>query len=140
MKKYEIINPSDACYIHSDDVRVAKYCCLFLGNGWYGLRDCESGETVFGVQIFGFSKNDAVRELGEDIREFCQHNKKAIIECFKSFEYAEERTSLNNIGERAAHYAEVLGNPSLIEEKAKRVNGRSAKFFAIDEPNGGSHE
>lgn len=37
--KYEIINPSDKCFITSDDERLAEIVCVMLGNGSYGLKD-----------------------------------------------------------------------------------------------------
>ena len=46
--KYEIINPSDKCFITSDDERLAEIVCVMLGNGSYGLKD-ENGNTVLCV-------------------------------------------------------------------------------------------
>ena len=34
--KYEIINPSDKCFITAHDERLAKIACAVLGQGWYG--------------------------------------------------------------------------------------------------------
>ena len=108
-KKYEIINPSDKCFIYSDNLRVAKFCCLLLGNGRYGLTDCETNETAFSIYLFGISEEQIVKEFGEPLDKFMEHNKVEIVECFKSFEYPYERTSLNNIGERARLFAQKLG-------------------------------
>lgn len=42
---YEIINPSDRCYISAyisaDDETLAIAACILLGNGTYGLMCCE---------------------------------------------------------------------------------------------------
>ena len=109
MKKYEIINPSDKCYIYSDNLRVAKFCCLLLGNGRYGLTDCETNETAFGFYFFGISDKAIIEEFGSTLQEFLENNTAEIVECFKSFEYPYERKSFNNIGARASSLAKKLG-------------------------------
>lgn len=101
MKKYEIINPSDKCFIYAEDVRLAKIVCILLGQGWYGLKD-ENGEQVMGVfETFGSALEIEEAKAGQFIAE----HKKELAKVFRSFEYAGERTSLNNIGERAENYA-----------------------------------
>jgi hypothetical protein len=102
--KYEIINPSDKCYISSENEKVAKFCCLLLGDGRYGLKNAETGETVFSIYLFGISEDEVNNQFGEPLEQFLEHNKKQIADCFNTFEYAGERTSLNNIGERAKLY------------------------------------
>lgn len=49
---YEIINPSDAYTMKSDDPVAACCACLFLGEGRYALRDKE-GESVCPLFILG---------------------------------------------------------------------------------------
>ena len=101
MSKYEIINPSDKCFIYAEDVRLAKIACILLGQGFYGLMD-ENGEQVMGIfETFG----SAIEMEEAKVGEFIAENKKELAEVFRSFEYAGERTSLNNIGERAKNYA-----------------------------------
>lgn len=99
--KYEIINPSDKCFISSDNERVAKFCCLLLGNGMYGLKNAQTGEDVFGIHLFNFSEEEIIEEFGEPLQEFLYHYKVLIADCFLSFAYESERTSVNNIGEAA---------------------------------------
>lgn len=99
--KYEIINPSDKCYISTDNERVAKFCCLLLGNGMYGLVNAFTGEKVFGIKMFNFPEEDIIKEFGEPLEDFMLHNKFAIADCFLSFAYDSERTSINDIGGRA---------------------------------------
>ena len=96
--KYEIINMSDECYITSDNESVAKFCCLFVGEGHYALLNTEK-ETV--LPLFIFSKKGEVENylktnFGE-AKQFIKDNYQAILDCCDSFEYARERTSLNNI-------------------------------------------
>lgn len=104
LKKYEIINPSDECYIYSDDVRFSQIACYYLGNGFYGLKS-ESGELVLPI----FKPITDVLNMNEiEFKQFIHDNKKELIKVFRSFEYADERTSLNNIGEKAEKIAEML--------------------------------
>lgn len=116
MKKYEIINPSDKCFIYGDNVRVAKFCCLLLGNGRYGLIDSETNESVFGLHFFGMSEQEEIEEFGEPLAKFMENNAAEIVKCFNSFEYPSERTSINNIGA----VAEILA-----KKVAKKYNLQS---------------
>lgn len=101
MKKYEIINPSDKCFIYAEDVRLAKTACILLGQGWYGLQD-ENGEQVMGIlETFGSALEIEEAKVGQFIAE----HKKELAKVFRSFEYADRRTSLNNIADRARNYA-----------------------------------
>ena len=104
MVKYEIINPSDKCFISSENKQIAKFCCMLLGEGKYGLENAETGEEAFPIYLFGMSEQTIIEELGESIESFFAHHKKEIADCLKTFEYASERTSLNNIGKRAELY------------------------------------
>lgn len=106
--KYEIINPSDKCYISSENERVAKYSCLLIGNGKYGLKKAETQESVLSIYLFGISDEEALAEFGEPFEEFFEHYKKEIAECINTFEYAGERTSLNNIGLTAKHLYKAI--------------------------------
>lgn len=56
---YEIINPSDACTIESDDQTLASIAVIVLGEGAYGLYD-ENGDVV--LPIFRFSNPDKLVE------------------------------------------------------------------------------
>lgn len=100
--KYEIINPSDKCFISSENEKVACFCNLLIGNGKYALRR-EDGTTADSIHIFGYSTAKLNEDYEGDFQKFSDNNLVEIIECFKSFEYAGERTSLNNIGAMAEH-------------------------------------
>ena len=105
--KYEIINPSDKCYITSNSELVARFCCLLLGNGRYVLRD-ENNNDIGNMYLFGATKETLDEEYEGDFNVFAKTHWKDIVECFKSFEYAGERTSINNIGARAEEYAKLF--------------------------------
>lgn len=101
--KYEIINPSDKCYITSDNEKVACFCNLLLGEGMYGLQR-EDGTDADNIH-FEYTEEALNADYEGNFGQFCKNHAKEIAECFKSFEYAGERTSLNNIGERAEYFA-----------------------------------
>lgn len=48
---YEIINPSDAYTLKSDDPAIAAVACMILGSGAYGLTD-EKGVTACPIFLF----------------------------------------------------------------------------------------
>lgn len=100
--RYEIINPSDKCFISSENEKVACFCNLLIGNGKYALHR-ENGETADSIHIFGYSEEKLNADYEGDFQKFADNHIKEIIDCFKSFEYAGERTSLNNIGAVAQH-------------------------------------
>lgn len=103
--RYEIINPSDKCYIHADDVRLAKLAGIYLGKGMYGLED-ESGKPVLHI----FQGDEALGMSDSEIKDFIQSRWEDLAKVFESFEYAGERTSLNNIGALAEGYAKACRN------------------------------
>ena len=102
--KFEIINPSDKCFITADDERLAKIVCTVLGQGWYGLR-YQDGDTV----MYPLQPLDEALGADEDtINAIIDENRDKLAEVFDSFEYEDERTSLNNIGATAMAYAKAL--------------------------------
>lgn len=99
--KYEIINPSDKCFITCDNEKVAKFCVILLGNGMYGLRQ-ENGETVDGCFRLFDTEENLNADFDGSFEQFGKDHAQEIANCFKTFEYASDRTSLNNIGALAA--------------------------------------
>lgn len=104
--KYEIINPSDKCFITSENESVARFCNLLLGQGMYGLQR-EDGTDADYIH-FGYSQECLDTDYEGNFKEFSYRHAKEIAECFASFKYASERTSLNNIGGRAKDLAEIF--------------------------------
>lgn len=105
--RYEIINPSDKCFISSENEKVACFCNLLLGDGLYGPQR-EDGSTADNIHLFEYSEEQINKDYEGDFKKFSEVHSKEIIECFKSFEYPSERTSLNNIGEKAKELAELF--------------------------------
>lgn len=104
--KYEIINPSDNCFITSDNQKVAQFCTLLLGGGMYGLRD-ENGENVGSIYLFGATQEALNADFDGDFEKFGKEHAAEIAKCFKTFEYANERTSVTNIEGNAKYFAAV---------------------------------
>ena len=102
--RYEIVNPSDKCYISTDVPFAAAAACILLGNGWYGLRD-EKGTTILSPMqtlesCFNISK--------EETAKLVEKHRKDVYECLTTFEYDGEPTSVNNIGATAKYHADIL--------------------------------
>jgi len=103
--KFEIINPSDKCYIHGDIVDDKEALCavaLILGNGSYALVDAD-GETLIPILTFDVPlewwTDEFCRTLDDSLSDIGNIERMARI--FESFEYDGERTSMNDIGARA---------------------------------------
>ena len=103
--KYEIINPSDECYIESENETVACFCTLLLGKGKYGLNN-DNDETILPV-LLGYVDEWAENHIG-DVETFMDEHIDEIIQCLRSVEYARERTSMNNIQGLAFAYADSI--------------------------------
>jgi hypothetical protein len=56
----DIINPSDACHMVTDDREAAAIACILIGNGQYGLEqvDAKAGETPFKMPLFLLGGHD----------------------------------------------------------------------------------
>lgn len=105
--KYEIINPSDKCFITSENEMIARFCNLLLGQGMYGLKR-DDGTDADCIYLFGYSQKCLDADYEGDFKEFSYRHAKEIAECFNSFEYASEPTSVNYIGGRAKELAEIF--------------------------------
>ena len=107
--KYEIINPSDQCYVFADDERVAAASIILLGEGMYGGHG-EDGKSIPCFYPLGGDYNaDWKEKYGITLEAYLElpDARPNLAKCYDSFIYAGERSSLNNIGARAKHMAEV---------------------------------
>ena len=104
--KYEIINPSDECYIESENETVACFCTLLLGNGMYALNN-DNDETILPVLV-GYDADEWEENHIGDVEKFISEHIDEIIQCLRSVEYARERTSMNNIRGLAFAYADSI--------------------------------
>lgn len=102
--KYEIINPSDKCYITSDEPFAAMISCMLIGCGWYGLKD-EEGTVVLPPFV---PVEKMLNISGDELKGKVENNRIKIYECLRSFEYDSTPTSCNNIGSAAKYHADML--------------------------------
>jgi hypothetical protein len=103
--RYEIINPSDECWIEAGDEMLACVVALLLGGGNYGL-DCENGEKVMPPFLLGgFDEWWSQKSPGVEFGCYVDASLPKLLPVFESFKYARERTSVNDIGARAARFA-----------------------------------
>jgi len=100
--KYEIINPSDKCFLEHPDRKIAITACLVLGHGLYGLKD-EQGETVLPILRFGGAKEFLTEEFGstDAYTHFLASNYEGIADALESVHLDGEITSMNDIKKRA---------------------------------------
>jgi len=109
---FEIGNPSDKCFIEADDEKVATACVLFLGYGQYFCKNVETGESYAGsfFALGGDVEQTWKHFHGIGFEEFISkpENKTKMAECYESFRYAYERTSMNNIGRKAEILAKQI--------------------------------
>lgn len=106
--KYEIINPSDKCYLEHHDEKVAITACLVLGGGSYGLQT-EDGRTVCPVLFFG-AKEFLTETFGgtDEYGSFLANHYPGIADALESVVLSKERTSMNDIKLRAQKIAKKL--------------------------------
>jgi hypothetical protein len=107
--KYEIVNPSDQCFMEHADPKVAIAACLILGEGRYGLKDPE-GNTVLPLVAFGGAKEFLNAAFGgEDAYgSFIADNYGPLSDALASVSLSGERSSMNDIRGRAQRIATGL--------------------------------
>ena len=102
--KYEIINPSDKCYITADDPVLAKIACAVLGKRLYGLRS-ETGETTM-YPFDSLAKSTGMKTA--DLSAYINEHVLELAKVFRSLEYETERTSFNDIGGYSESLADAI--------------------------------
>lgn len=111
--KLEIINPSDECYLDTDDIEAAAFATMVIGRGAYGLRD-ESGKHYCPIMIFGGDVNTEWNaNFGHDFDKYTldtaeDYDRTAA--AMETFTMPRERSSLNDIGEAFKRYARLCRN------------------------------
>jgi hypothetical protein len=98
--KYEIVNPSDQCFLSSDDPKVVAACVAIMSEGAYGCKG-EDGSSLPTMFIFGGDVNATWKDyFGITFDEFMKTDNVygLMADCFDTFYYSSERSSLNDIG------------------------------------------
>lgn len=113
---YEIINPSDAVTIKSDNLVNAGVACWLVSSA-YGLHD-ETGETVLPIAIFG-GQDEWFKEHGVDNSEtYIMEHKEEIADVLETVMYGriEERSAIE--------HAMSKMSPEKAEEYIRELNER----------------
>ena len=101
---YEIINPSDKCFIASSDREAACAAVLILGDGMYALRD-ETGAPVMPILAFGGADEWWIETFGHRLPDYLETAPHAAIaDVLATFTYERKSTSVNDIAGRALSY------------------------------------
>jgi hypothetical protein len=126
--EYEIINPSDECYVSSDEDIVASAVVLFLGNGKYPLNDADDKPLPTFFMLGGDLEEAFKYRFGLTLSEFLSHNENLLkmANCCSSFRYARERSSTNNIGAAAKALEKQLRKRAALNTTADKTSLRSA--------------
>lgn len=123
---YEIINPSDCCTFEAPTHEVATLVVFILGEGQYGGRSATCDEVP--IFIFGGAAEWYAKTFGRDFAAGLDAFKPELVTSLRSLIYCDvgtraailaaggdlakfndsKRSSLNNIGGRAVHYADRL--------------------------------
>lgn len=108
--KLEIVNPSDECYLESDDLEAMAFSTLFISDGKYALQD-EEGNQV--LPLFLFANMEEIDKhwqdkFGHTVIEFAEGDGcfERIANACESFYYVGERSSLNDIGDAFKRFGE----------------------------------
>lgn len=116
--KYEIINPSDECYLEHPEQKVAITAGLVLGGGAYGLKSVETCEMALPILAFGGAEEFLNKTFGgpESYALFVAENYRAISDALLSVSLPQERTSLNDIAGRAHSLGRTLAKKAQSRE------------------------
>ena len=97
--KYELINPSDLIFFDAESDIVAFFCVLMISCA-YGAENTETGWSG-PMYIMGIEDSQLEIELEMDVDSFININREDINNCFQSFSYNSERSSMNKIVDHA---------------------------------------
>ncbi|MFH1422721.1 MAG: hypothetical protein ABIH42_08440 [Planctomycetota bacterium] len=104
--KFEIINPSDRCFVEGDDFKTVCIAVIVLGDGKYGLRqvdgDLHMPPVIFAHGWFKDTFNQTEAEAISQIEPL------SLLPIFKTVKLAGERSSLNDIAGLAEEYVKML--------------------------------
>ena len=106
--KYEIMNPSDKCFIEGTDFKTVCLATIFLGEGKYGLQRAD-GQPDGSMPPIIFAKGWFLDRFGQTVEEAIKTcDKNALKDVLKTVELEGERSSLNDIVGRAKDIVEML--------------------------------
>ena len=105
--RYEIINPSDKCFVSGDNFEAVCAAVALLGEGRYALES-EDTKTTMPFFMFGGLDEWWVEKFGRKFQAYFDSAKSDIATVLDTFKYNGERSSMNNIGAYAERLAKRL--------------------------------
>jgi hypothetical protein len=109
--KWELINPSDPYCVEADSFKVAACAALIVGKGAYSLEPIDGAVGELPIFLLGGSEKWLIGEFGSmgEFSNFIAHHKPEIIAALRTITIDDdERSSLNNIGGKAANIADII--------------------------------
>ena len=107
VQRYEIINPSDLCYVSGEFLPVSAAVAL-LGNAQYGAESTEDCTNKMPIFIFGGFSEWFLDTFKISFSDYFDAHKQEIVDVLKTFEYDGERSSMNDIGKYAKRLVEKI--------------------------------
>lgn len=111
--KFEIINPSDKCFIEGDNFKTVCVATAIVGAGQYGLEEID-GDLSMPVLIFatGWFEDEFKQNIESAMAEVPKID---IAEVLDTVKLKGEQTSMNDIVGLAKRYVQAIRN----EEEVK---------------------
>ena len=107
---YEVMQPSDKCFIEGTDFKTVCIATILLGEGKYGLRRAD-GQPDSSMPPIIFAKGWFLERFGQKIEDAIKIiDKKALIDVLKTVRLEGDRSSLNDIIGRAEGWVKDLEN------------------------------
>jgi len=104
--KFEIMNPSDKCFIEGDDFKNVCVATTILGEGFYGLQEVDGDLTM---PPLNFTKGWFENTFNQDIETILNEaNKNELADIMSTVCLPSERSSMNDIKGLAEYYAKKL--------------------------------
>lgn len=129
MRRYEIINPSDACCIEAPSDLIAGLAIMLISEGRYGLRR-DDDETTLPILAFGgdapivaWLKENGIEGL-EAMGAFVSENTEAIARTLESIFYG-------SMSQAKALDDALAGLPDALERRAKFNDGKRSSMSDI---------
>ena len=100
--RYEIVNPFDPCYIHTENEQVAKVAMVVLSGGWYGLKDESGTEIMRGRNLTTEDVYEAAGLPRDCLWVFARDFAAELAAALGSFEYDGEHPRVLKLAQKAA--------------------------------------
>jgi len=136
----EIRNPSDKCFITTDQDIVAAAAVTLLGNGQYFIHDSKGKQLP---TFFAFGEDVDVTwkaRFGVGLSDWLKgaENLMKVADCLKTFRYAGKRSSMNNIGAAAKSIEKTCRKAAAKSWPATNVQQAQARLGQAEQLDNGT--